>query len=93
MTQPDTRTAALRAFARAVQILDGPSAAARLFGVTPQAVTFWLRGERSIPAAIAIEAERETRARGEPVTVEEICPGVDWAVVRNNEAGVAPARA
>lgn len=69
--------------------MGGVSAAARaldLPGHRYQTIQAWARGQ--IPAEHCPAIERETRARGEPVTCEELRPDVDWAVLR---AGASPA--
>ncbi len=77
----------MSSLARAVQIMGGPSAAARALGVTPQAVSFWLNGQRSLSAEQCIAIERETAGA---VKVEELRPDVDWKVIRGpTEAGHA----
>jgi DNA-binding transcriptional regulator YdaS (Cro superfamily) len=68
---------------RAVDILGGPAQAARALNVTPQAVAFWLSGERTPSAETCIAIERATRGF---VTVEDIRPDIDWKVVRRGEA-------
>lgn len=64
---------------KAVQVLGGPSAAARSLDVTPQAVFFWLAGKRALSAEQCIAIERETAGA---VTVEELRPDIDWSVIR-----------
>lgn len=64
---------------RAVEILGGQAATARAVGVSPQAVAFWLAGERQPSAEAAIAIESATRGL---VTVEDIRPDIDWKVVR-----------
>lgn len=65
---------------KAVDILGGISATARALGVTPQAVRFWLAGDRKLPAERALDLERLTAGR---VRVEQLRPDVDWSVVRD----------
>ena len=65
---------------QAVLFLGGQAAASRALRVTPQAVAFWLAGERQPSAETAIDIERAT---GGLVRVEEIRPDIDWAVLRN----------
>lgn len=72
------------ALPRAVQILGGPSSAARALRVTPQAVFFWLAGRRALSAEQCIAIERETAGA---VTVEELRPDIDWAVIRGHRPG------
>lgn len=69
---------------RAVKILGGVTATSRLLRVTPQAVHFWLKGARKITPERCIAIERESGGR---VTVEDLRPDVDWAVIRAKPAG------
>lgn len=69
----------MSALSKAVELLGGPTACSRALGVTPQAVFFWLRGARTLSAEQCIAIERETAGA---VTVEELRPDVDWAVIR-----------
>lgn len=78
----------MSALAKAVGILGGPTAASRALKVTPQAVFFWLKGLRTIPPEKCIALERETAGK---VTVEELRPDVDWAVIRAKPAREAAA--
>ena len=64
---------------RAVDRLNGAKEAAALLGVTPQAVYFWLNGERQFPAELAPKVERAT---GGAVRCEELRPDVEWKVLR-----------
>jgi DNA-binding transcriptional regulator YdaS (Cro superfamily) len=68
---------------RAVDLLGGPTATSRVLRVTPQAVFFWLKGERQLPPDKAIDLERETAGQ---VTVEELRPDIDWQVIRGHPA-------
>lgn len=81
-TQP-VRTAAQRA----VDILGGPAAAARLLNVKDhryQTVQSWLRNR--VPAEYCPAIERATRAKGAAVTCEELRPDVAWGVLREQAA-------
>lgn len=69
--------------AKAVELLGGATATSRLLGVTPQAVFFWLKGDRRIPPEQCIAIERETAGK---VLVEGLRPDVDWAVIRGRPA-------
>lgn len=71
---------------RACKALGGQAEMARTLGVTPSAVNQWCKGLREVPAERCPPIERATRDRGEPVTCEELCPGVDWAVLREQAA-------
>lgn len=52
---------------------------ARTLSVSPQAVSFWLSGERRVSAELCIAIERETAGA---VTVEDLRPDIDWSVIR-----------
>jgi DNA-binding transcriptional regulator YdaS (Cro superfamily) len=68
------------ALKRAVDLLGGPSAAARRLGVPGQryqTVQSWLRTR--VPAQYCPSIERETSRR---VVCEQIRPDIDWAVLR-----------
>lgn len=64
---------------KAVELLGGPSAAARALSVSPQAVSFWMAGKRFPSAETCIAIEKAT---GGMVKVEDIRPDIDWSVVR-----------
>ena len=82
------------AAARAIAILGGPVAAARLLNVKGhrhQTVQSWLKNR--VPAAHCPALERETRRiateRGDPsltVLCEELRRDVAWSVLRNRDA-------
>lgn len=72
--------------AKAIEVCGGPSALARLLGVSAQAVHFWRQGKRKLPAEHCPAIERETSARGAVVQCEQLRPDVDWRVVRTNPA-------
>lgn len=63
----------------AISILGGPSSAARILGVTPQAVCFWRDGKRKVPAGVCPAIERATKG---VVRCEDLRPDVDWAYLR-----------
>lgn len=69
--------------ARAIDIVGNMARLARSLGVTPQAVKFWRDGRRKLPAEVCPSIERAT---GGAVTCEQLCPGVDWAVLRGSSA-------
>jgi DNA-binding transcriptional regulator YdaS (Cro superfamily) len=75
----------LQAIRSAVDSLGGPSAAARILDCSPQAVIFWMKGERTLPAERAIELEKAT---GGTWRAEALRPDVEWAVIRATPAGV-----
>lgn len=74
------------AILRACAVLGGQAEMARLLDITPAAVNQWCKGLRVVPAERCPAIERATRAKGDPVTCEELCPGVDWAVLREPQA-------
>jgi DNA-binding transcriptional regulator YdaS (Cro superfamily) len=86
----------LVALSRAIGVLDGPTKAAKALGVPGyryQTVQAWSRSR--VPAEYCPAIERETAARGSPVTCEELRPDVDWSVLRTrsipqSSAGVVP---
>lgn len=63
----------------AVLFLGGQASASRRLGVSPQAVSFWLSGDRQPSAETAIDIEKATQGM---FTVEEIRPDIDWTVLR-----------
>lgn len=67
---------------RAVEAMGGQSNLARALGVRQQHVWNWIH-RRRVPAEHCPAIERETRARGSPVTCEELRPDVDWSVLRS----------
>ena len=72
---------------KAVRVLGGPVSAARLLDVKDarhQTVQSWLRNR--VPAEYCPPIERETKARGEVVTCEELRPDVAWGVLRERAA-------
>lgn len=64
---------------KAVELLGGPAATAKALDVSPQAVFFWLSGERTPSAETCIAIERATAGA---VRVEALRPEIDWAVIR-----------
>lgn len=77
----------MSALVNAVQAMGGQSELARAIGAKQQHVWNWLNRGR-VPAEHCPAIERETRARGSPVTCEELRPDVDWSVLRG--AGPIP---
>lgn len=61
---------------RAAEIVGGKSALARLIGVTAPTVQQWVRGDRPVPAARAVQIERVTDGA---VTRTALCPSFPWA--------------
>jgi DNA-binding transcriptional regulator YdaS (Cro superfamily) len=70
------------AIRRACAALGSQAELARRVGVSVSMVSQWCTGARPLPTERCIDIERETRASGDPVTVEELRPDVDWAVIR-----------
>ncbi|AXK39634.1 transcriptional regulator [Crenobacter cavernae] len=62
---------------KAIELLGGVSATARLFGVTPWAVSKW---RQRVPAERCIDIEKATKGA---VRCEELRPDVDWAFLRS----------
>jgi len=83
-----------QALRRAAEALGGQAALASACGFTDRRHVWpWFNTERRVPAEHCPAIERATRAkaaeRGDPsliVTCEEICPTVDWAVLREQAA-------
>lgn len=76
-----------QALYRAAKILGGQGPFAVVLGYGDKRnVSPWFVTERRFPAEHAPAIERETRARGDTVTCEELCPWVEWAVVREQAA-------
>lgn len=71
---------------RACAAVDGQARLGRLLGVTPGAVSQWVRGVRPVPADRAPDIERLTREHGKPVLCEELRPDVAWHVLRGTQA-------
>lgn len=61
--------------------------------VTQQRVWNWLNRDKKVPADMAPAIERFTRSMGKPVLCEDLCPDVDWAVVRQHPDKRHPAKA
>lgn len=79
---------------KAVSTAGGSSALAALIGgkVVRQNVDYWVEKGR-VPAEHCPAIERAMRAKAQErgdqslvVTCEELCPGVDWAVLREQAA-------
>jgi len=67
---------------RAVDLVGGQAALARLLNTRQQSIWNWLnRGDR-VPAEFCPPIERVTRERGKAVTCEELRPDVEWSVLR-----------
>lgn len=71
------------ALQRAIALLGGPSEAGRRLGVTAQTVCNWTSRGRQIPVAVAVAMERVSDGA---IRVEDICPGIDWQVIRAKTA-------
>lgn len=72
-----------QALYRAAEVLGGQAALATILGYSDRRnVTPWFSTGRAFPAEHCPAIERATRLRGKPVTCEELRPGVDWAVLR-----------
>jgi DNA-binding transcriptional regulator YdaS (Cro superfamily) len=69
---------------RAVDLVGGQAALARLLNTRQQAVWNWLnRGDR-VPAEFCPAIERVTRERGQVITCEDLRPDVEWQVLRTS---------
>lgn len=72
---------------RAAGVLGGQAALAKLCGYTDRrGVWVYFHTERQFPAEHCPEVERETRAKGDVVTCEELRPDVSWGVLREQAA-------
>ena len=83
----------MEAIKRAVSVLGGAELAAATLGVSKASVYFWMKGKRGLPAELCPAIERATRAKaaeqgnaGLIVTCEQLCPAVDWGVLRGTAA-------
>lgn len=83
MSGPNKVVAAL---VRASKYFSSQAAFARAIGVRPSFMAQLISGARPVPVPVAIATERVTRGK---VRVEELCPDVDWAVIRSKPAGAA----
>jgi len=75
----------MEALDRAVKACDGVAALAAAIGVAASSPSMW-RKRGNVPAEHCPAIERATRARGQPVTCEELRPDVDWGVLRGPAA-------
>ncbi len=64
---------------RAIRIAGSRSKLAELIGASEQAISFWVTGKRGVSAEFAVQIERVTEGA---VRCEELCPDVDWSVLR-----------
>lgn len=66
---------------------DSPTKLAKALGngVVRQQVEHWVKVGR-VPAAYAPDVERVARALGIQAVCEELCPGVSWSVLREQQA-------
>lgn len=69
----------MEALERAIKKAGGVSALARAIGVSANAPSMW-KARKSVPAEHCPAIEREFG-----VMCEELCPAVDWAVLRNGQ--------
>ena len=67
----------MSAISTAISRYGSATAMARDLNVSPQAVIFWRDGERQFPAKYAPRVERITGVR-----CEDLCPDVEWGVLR-----------
>jgi DNA-binding transcriptional regulator YdaS (Cro superfamily) len=74
------------ALKKAIHVLGTQTAVAAAAGpdVTTAHVYHWLNKASEVPAKHCPGIERATRAKGEPVFCEQLCPGTDWAAIRAN---------
>lgn len=83
-TSTDSEKAALL---RAAKVLGGQAALAAALGFADRRHVWpWFNTERRVPAEHCPAIERETRAKGEVVTCEELRPDVAWGVLREQVA-------
>ena len=68
----------MNTFAKFVGSVGGPSAAARMLGVSVQAVCFWRDGKRKLPAEICPTIEKISSGK---FLCEDLKPTVEWSVV------------
>lgn len=73
-------TSAIR---RARDVLGGTTRLSAASGVSAPTASEWISGKRRIPIARCLVIERATAGA---VTVEELRPDVDWAVIRGKPA-------
>jgi DNA-binding transcriptional regulator YdaS (Cro superfamily) len=81
------------AAARAIHVLGGPVAAARILQVKDeryQTVQSWVANR--VPSDYCPAVERETALRGDVVRCEELRPDVAWEVLREQIAPVESAK-
>lgn len=72
-----------QALRRAAEILGGQAALATALGYDDRRHVWpWFNTDRKIPAEHCPKVERATRAKGDPVTCEELRPDVAWEVLR-----------
>lgn len=74
---------------KAARVIGSAAALARLLQITRGAVAQYKEQGRKVRAEHCPIIERETRARGEVVTCEELRPDIDWSVLRRGASGVA----
>jgi DNA-binding transcriptional regulator YdaS (Cro superfamily) len=82
-----TKSPEKEALRRAAEILGGQAALATAVGFSDRRHVWpWFNTERKVPAEHCPAIERATREKGTPVTCEELCPHVDWAILRAQPA-------
>ena len=78
--------------ARACETVGGKAVLAQLIGVTPQAMSQWVSGDRPLPAERCPLIERATRDHGKQVIrCEDLRPDVAWDVLREQAASESAA--
>lgn len=74
---------------KATRILGGALSLAKLCSVSASFVYQWIEGTRAVPAKHAPLIESATRAAGDVVTAEELCPDFRWDIIRGSNKSVA----
>jgi len=77
----------LEALLKAVEVLGSQKAVAAAAGenLATGHVYYWLTKAPEVPAQYCPGIERATRAKGETVFCEQLCPGTDWSAVRTQD--------
>lgn len=70
--------------AKAIEVLGGPSAAARILGLRSHSVVQGWRNNGRVPAEYCPAIERYTAGA---VTCEQLRPSVDWTYIRGSAPG------
>ena len=71
------------ALKRAIELFGGQAGLAAAIGLKQQNIWNWVNRSGSVPAEYCPAIERASREKGEPILCEDLCPGVDWAVLRD----------